>query len=86
LPCKNELKALLMRRLMESFATDVAGISDGLRLSTGSEWIIIRPCAGAEALQIFYGGENCRENREALAASVLKKLNAWMREADHMSS
>lgn len=80
LACTNELKAMLMRRLLENFAGNVTGISDGIRVGAGAECVIVRPCAGIDALQIFYAENPVNEKRNSLAALVIKNLTAWIKE------
>lgn len=82
LSCKNELKAMLMRRLLENFAGSVTGISDGIRLGTETEYLIVRPGAGMDALQIFYADSPFHENRNSLAALAVKNLAAWIKEEE----
>lgn len=74
--CSDEAKAYLMRRLVESHGRLTCAFSDGVRLEDksagGESWIIVRPCAGMPALEIYW-----EENTSgAIAAS---KLNVTVR-------
>jgi len=74
--CPDESKAYLMRRLVESHGHLQCAFSDGVRLegngSDGASWVIVRPCAGMPALEIYW-----EENTSgAVAAS---KLNVTVR-------
>ncbi len=80
LPCENEVKAKFMRQLLERFAGNVTGIGDGIRLGAEGEWVIVRPCAGIAALQIFYTEGKSKERRDSLAVSILENLTQWIKE------
>jgi len=58
MPCPDEAKAYLMRRLVESYDHLPCAFSDGIRLQEKEEnrsnWIVVRPCAGMEALEIYW--------------------------------
>lgn len=82
LSCTNEQKAMLMRRLLENFAGNVTGISDGIRVGAEAEYVIVRPCAGIDALQIFYAESPFNEKRNSLAAVVVKNLTSWIKEEE----
>ncbi len=74
--CPDEAKAYLMRRLVESHSRLTCAFSDGVRLEDksagGENWLIVRPCAGMSALEIYW-----EENTSgAVAAS---KLNVTVR-------
>lgn len=71
-----------MRRLLENFAGNVTGISDGIRVGAEAECVIVRPCAGIDALQIFYAESPFNEKRNSLAALVTKNLTAWIKEKE----
>jgi hypothetical protein len=85
LPCPDEAKAYLMRRLVEAYDQFDLQFSDGVRLKgknqTGnapaSDWVVVRPCAGKEALEIFW----CENGGSpSLSVSVRRRLALWLRQ------
>ncbi len=74
--CADEAKAYLMRRLVESHGQLACSFSDGIRLEDqdggGKNWLVVRPCAGMPALEIYW-----EENTSSAAAS--SKLNTVVR-------
>lgn len=79
--CPAELKAQWMRRLLERFAAEVTGISDGVRFGGEWDWVIVRPCASAAALELFYW-ENASRSADSFIARVLHSLQEWKQEAE----
>jgi len=79
--CPAELKAELMRRLLERFAAEVTGISDGVRFGGELDGVIVRPCASAAALELFYW-ESAGRNADSFIARVLHSLQEWTQEAE----
>jgi NDP-sugar pyrophosphorylase family protein len=76
MPCPDESKAYLMRRLVETHGHLQCAFSDGVRLednsSSGASWVIVRPCAGMPALEIYW-----EEN--TAGAATASKLNVTVR-------
>ncbi len=79
--CPAELKAELMRRLLERFAAEVTGISDGVRFGGELDWVIVRPCASAAALELFYW-ESAGRSADSFIARVWHSLQEWQQEAE----
>ncbi|MDZ7364106.1 MAG: sugar phosphate nucleotidyltransferase [candidate division KSB1 bacterium] len=81
MPCPDEAKAYLMRRLVESYSHLAGAFSDGIRLQQNdSSWIVIRPCAGMEALEIYWE-ENpdspARQRESGFNSTVRRQLAHW---------
>jgi mannose-1-phosphate guanylyltransferase/phosphomannomutase len=81
MPCPDEAKAYLMRRLVESYGHVPGAFSDGIRLQENdSNWIVIRPCAGMEALEIYWE-ENpdspARQRKSGFNTIVRRQLARW---------
>jgi hypothetical protein len=84
MPCPDEAKAYLMRRLVEVYDQLDCAFSDGIRIEDKNrppdhplpDWVVVRPCAGKEALEIFW-----RENGStpSLSVSVRRRLALWLR-------
>jgi len=88
MPCPDEAKAYLMRRLVESYGHLPAAFGDGIRLQENdSNWIVIRPCAGMEALEIYWE-ENpdspARKRESGFNTIVRRQLAHWRK--THASS
>lgn len=88
MPCPDEAKAYLMRRLVESYSHLPGAFSDGIRLQENdSNWIVIRPCAGMEALEIYWE-ENpaspARKRESGFNTIVRRQLAHWRK--THTSS
>jgi hypothetical protein len=90
LPCPDEAKAQVMRRLIESFDDHECEVNDGVKIKGTSGWVVVRLCAGRPALEVFKFSwrkeGKIEEDLEALQARVLWNLNEWtaeiVREAD----
>jgi hypothetical protein len=84
LPCPDEAKAYLMRRLVEAYDQLDFTFSDGIRLEDRSQpsansspnWVVVRPCAGKQALEIFW---EKNEHPPSLSVSVRRRLALWLR-------
>jgi len=80
--CPDEAKAYLMRRLVESHSDRACAFSDGVRLEDnsgdGASWVIVRPCAGMPALEIYWE-ENTSDAATAskLNVTVRRQLAKW---------
>ncbi|MGH7450850.1 MAG: hypothetical protein ACRENG_05865, partial [bacterium] len=79
MPCPDETKAYLMRRLVEVYDNLNFAFSDGIRLEKATDqsspnWVVIRPCAGMQALEIYW-----EENGSApsLNVAVRRRLARW---------
>ncbi len=87
MPCPEESKAYLMRRLVESHGHLQCAFSDGVRLednSGGTSWVIVRPCAGMPALEIYWEENTARAAiASKLSVTVRRQLAKWraLREA-----
>ncbi|MEK7729766.1 MAG: hypothetical protein AAB354_15270, partial [candidate division KSB1 bacterium] len=86
LPCHDEAKAQVMRRLIESLAELKQEVSDGVKFELDAGWVLVRPCAGREALEAFKYEKlepNNVENpsaTEILCAKILADLGKWIAE------
>ncbi len=79
MPCPDEVKAYAMRRLVESCDDLKFAFSDGIRLEEATEkgspnWVVVRPCAGMEALEIYWE-ENSRV--PSLNRTIRRRLAHW---------
>jgi mannose-1-phosphate guanylyltransferase/phosphomannomutase len=76
MPCPEDGKAYLMRRLVETHGRLQCAFSDGVRLadnsSDGASWVIVRPCAGMPALEIYW-------EEDTAGAAAGSKLNVTVR-------
>ena len=71
IPCHEESKARVMRRLVEKFDDYECELSDGVKLKAPSGWIVIRPCAGRDSIEVF----KCEHTeRTAAPDSAVKML------------
>jgi mannose-1-phosphate guanylyltransferase/phosphomannomutase len=92
LPCSDEAKAQVMRRLVESYAEIKNEVSDGVKFETASGWILVRACAGREELEAFKCEKAERRNAEqntetkTMFARVLKNLQQWAEEISQENS
>jgi mannose-1-phosphate guanylyltransferase/phosphomannomutase len=91
MPCPDEAKAYLMRRLVEAYDHLHSTFSDGTRLEekdgTQPDWIVVRPCAGMPALEIYWEESSAhptRKRKSRLETAIRRQLGRW-REA-HPSS
>ncbi len=86
LPCPDEAKAQVMRRLIESFDDHECEVNDGVKIKSATGWVVARLCAGRPALEVFkfsWRSEAEKEDEiEALAARVLRNLNEWIAEVE----
>lgn len=84
--CPDEAKAYLMRRLVEAYGHLECAFSDGIRLedknSAGKNWLVVRPCAGMPALEIYWeedehaAGSQARA-RSTFSISIRRQLARW---------
>jgi hypothetical protein len=79
MPCPDETKAYLMRRLVEVYDNLNFAFSDGIRLEEATDqsspnWVVIRPCAGMQALEIYWE-EN--SSTPSLNVAVRRRLARW---------
>jgi phosphomannomutase/phosphoglucomutase len=83
LPCRDENKAQVMRRLLEHFENYESEVNDGVKLKTDSGWVVVRLCAGREAIEVFKCGRHAggRSEVECLFTEVLQNLMRWVGEA-----
>ncbi len=76
-----------MRRLVEVYDNLNFAFSDGIRLEEATDryapnWVVIRPCAGMEALEIYWE-ENpdspsiSFEGKSGLNVAVRRRLAGW---------
>ncbi len=87
LPCTDEAKARVVRRLIESFAEVKSEVNDGVKFELESGWVLVRLCAGREALEVFkyekkFGA--CEADKSEignLLQRILKSLGEWIEEA-----
>ncbi|MDZ7343508.1 MAG: sugar phosphate nucleotidyltransferase [candidate division KSB1 bacterium] len=85
LPCPDEAKAYLMRRLVEFYDSLDLEFSDGIRLkeknhntyAPDANWVVVRPCAGKQAIEIFWGEQG---RSPSLSVSVRRRLALWLRQ------
>ncbi|MDZ7291009.1 MAG: sugar phosphate nucleotidyltransferase [candidate division KSB1 bacterium] len=97
MPCPDEAKAYLMRRLVECYDHLGCAFSDGIRLEekngrtngAASNWVVVRPCAGLQALEIYWEEHsgppsNFSKEKTALSVAVRRQLARWR--ADYASS
>jgi hypothetical protein len=81
IPCPDESKAFLMRRLVEDFSHLECRFSDGIRLAekTGDKpnWVIVRPCAGMPALEIYWEETGKEKAASALNVAIRRHLARW---------
>jgi len=80
--CSDEAKAYLMRRLVESHGHHECAFSDGVRLeessSDGASWVIVRPCAGMPALEIYWEESTSgAATASKLHVTVRRQLARW---------
>jgi len=80
--CSDDAKAYLMRRLVESHGQLACSFSDGIRLedrnSAEKNWLVVRPCAGMPALEIYWE-ENTSDavTNSKLNTIVRRQLAQW---------
>jgi hypothetical protein len=77
--CPDKAKAYLMRQLVEAYDYLDLSFSDGIRLEEKQNgatpnWVVVRPCAGMQALEIYWE-ENGRG--PSLNASIRRSLARW---------
>jgi NDP-sugar pyrophosphorylase family protein len=91
MPCPDEAKAYLMRRLVEAHGNLACTFSDGIRLEAtpagdenraGRNWLVVRPCAGMQALEIYWeesepGITTEGQNEPKLNVAVRRQLARW---------
>ena len=80
--CPDEIKAYLMRRLVESHDHLACAFSDGIRLedqsSAGKNWLVVRPCAGMPALEIYWEESPATTSEKSkLNVTVRRQLAKW---------
>ncbi|MCG3121619.1 MAG: Glucose-1-phosphate adenylyltransferase [bacterium] len=84
--CPDEAKAYLMRRLVESYGHLECAFSDGIRLedknSGGKDWLVVRPCAGMPALEIYWEEDeqaagSKAQPRSKFSISIRRQLARW---------
>jgi hypothetical protein len=70
-----------MRRLVEAHAHLECKFSDGIRLAekTGDKpsWVIVRPCAGMPALEIYWEENGKEKATSALNVAIRRHLARW---------
>ncbi len=87
MPCPDEIKAYLMRRLVEVYDNLNFAFGDGIRLEEATEqsspnWVVVRPCAGLQALEIYWE-ENpdspslSFKGKSGLNVAVRRRLARW---------
>lgn len=87
MPCPDETKAYLMRRLVEVYDNLNFAFSDGIRMEEATarsspNWVVIRPCAGMQALEIYWE-ENpdspsiSFEGKSGLNVAIRRRLARW---------
>ncbi|MGH7596428.1 MAG: sugar phosphate nucleotidyltransferase [bacterium] len=79
MPCPDETKAYLMRRLVEVYDNLNFAFSDGIRLEEAADrsspnWVVIRPCAGMQALEIYWEENG---STPSLNVAVRRRLARW---------
>lgn len=79
MPCPDETKAYLMRRLVEVYDNLNFAFSDGIRLEDTTDpsspnWVVIRPCAGMQALEIYWEENG---STPSLNVAVRRRLAQW---------
>jgi mannose-1-phosphate guanylyltransferase/phosphomannomutase len=79
MPCPDETKAYLMRRLVEVYDNLNFAFSDGIRLEEAADrsspnWVVIRPCAGMEALEIYWEENG---STPSLNVAIRRRLARW---------
>jgi hypothetical protein len=81
MPCPDESKAYLMRRLVETYAHLECKFSDGIRLAEKAgnrpSWVIVRPCAGMPALEIYWEENGKEKGASALNMAIRRHLARW---------
>lgn len=91
LPCSDEAKAQVMRRLIEHFADLKNEVRDGVKFEVELGWVLVRPCAGREALEVFkyekleVQSEGKKSETEKICAEILRRLNVWIVEGTQIS-
>jgi NDP-sugar pyrophosphorylase family protein len=79
MPCPDETKAYLMRRLVEVYDNLHFAFSDGIRLEDTADpsspnWVVVRPCAGMQALEIYWEEHG---STPSLNVTVRRRLARW---------
>jgi len=86
MPCPDEKKAYLMRRLVEDYDHLNCAFSDGIRLEEKDRerpaWIVVRPCAGMQALEIYWeenpdSSAGSRKEESGLNVTIRRRLARW---------
>ncbi|NUO82224.1 TRAP transporter large permease subunit [candidate division KSB1 bacterium] len=87
LPCADEAKAQVVRKLIESFGGVPNEVNDGVKFELESGWVLVRLCAGREALEVFKH-ETKRAAYDAgkseitvLLERILASFIGWIKEA-----
>lgn len=86
IPCPDEAKAQVMRRLIESIDAASCEVHDGVKFRQASGWVLVRLCAGREALEVFkyesrgYGYEEGRSPVSLLDQTIRARLAGWIAE------
>jgi len=84
--CPDEAKAYLMRRLVETYDHLDCAFSDGIRLedknSDTPNWVVVRPCAGMPALEIYWEDNRGRraanrKSKTSLNVAIRRQLARW---------
>ncbi len=85
-PCADEAKAQVVRKLIESFGDVPNEVNDGVKFELEAGWVLVRLCAGREALEVFKyekRGPAHTEHQSAvgvLLERILKSLACWIDE------
>jgi hypothetical protein len=79
MPCPDETKAYLMRRLVEVYDNLNFAFSDGIRMEEATDraspnWVVVRPCAGMQALEIYWEENG---STPSLNVAVRRRLARW---------
>jgi len=79
MPCPDETKAYLMRRLVEVYDNLNFAFSDGIRLEEATDrsspnWVVVRPCAGMPALEIYWEENG---STPSLNVAIRRRLARW---------
>lgn len=84
IPCADEAKAQVMRRLIETFAELRSEVSDGVKFELPEGWVLVRACAGREAVEAFKyekRGPAGNTMTEKIYSRMLEALKGWTKEA-----
>ncbi len=80
IPCVDEAKAQAMRRLIETFSEVRSEVSDGVKFELPEGWVLVRACAGREALEVFkYAKRDTDANAitDKFYLQLLEALREW---------